>query len=104
MTPYPLFWKGFGPTGNRRCSGLPHITGITSLPGTTLVPFPLNLFIPASLGDLTAVLGVASLLLILGLRRVNDLPARVLLYSALAAAPNSLFSKFFFFFFFFFFF
>ena len=58
--------------------------------GTTLVPFPLNLFIPASLGDLTAVLGVASLLLILGLRRVNDLPARVLLYSALAAAPFSL--------------
>ncbi len=58
--------------------------------GSTLVPFPLNLFIPASLGDLTLVLGLAPLLLILGLRRVKEVPARVLLYSALAAAPFSL--------------
>jgi hypothetical protein len=58
--------------------------------GTTLRQFPLNLFIPASLGDLSAVLGVAPLLLILGLRRVQEVPARVLLFSALAAAPFSL--------------
>jgi hypothetical protein len=58
--------------------------------GTTLVPFPLNLFIPASLGNFSFVLGVAPLLLILGLRWAKDVPARVLLLSALAAAPFSL--------------
>lgn len=58
--------------------------------GTTLLPFPLNLFIPASPGDLTAVLGVAPLVLILGLRGLKEVPARILLGSALAAAPFSL--------------
>ena len=71
----------------RFCRGF-HLNYFDS--GTTLVPFPLNLFIPASPGDLTAVLGVAPLLLILGLRRVKEVPARVLLGSALAAAPFSL--------------
>ena len=57
---------------------------------TNPVPFPLNLFIPASLGDLSAVLGLGPLLLILGLRRMQEVPAKVLLFSALAAVPFSL--------------
>lgn len=57
---------------------------------TNPVPFPLQLFIPASLGDLTTVLGLGPLLLILGLRRPKEVPAKVLLFSALAAAPFSL--------------
>jgi hypothetical protein len=57
---------------------------------TNPVPFPLNLFIPAGVGDLTTVLGLAPLLLIPGLRQAREAPARVLLWCALAAVPFSL--------------
>jgi hypothetical protein len=59
-------------------------------PDTNPVPFPLNLLIPGRPGDLTAVLGIAPLLLILGLRRMREGPAKVLLFSALGAVPFSL--------------
>jgi len=59
-------------------------------PDTNPIPFPLNLFIPANLGDLTTVLGLAPLLLILGIRRMREAPAKVLLFSALGAVPFSL--------------
>jgi Protein of unknown function (DUF1420) len=90
LSPFLERFRAHGDPAVLRFSAFSRFYRDFSSSGTTLVPFPLNLFIPASLGDLTVVLGVAPMLFILGLRRVKEVPARVLLGSALAAAPFSL--------------
>ena len=90
LSPFLEKFRALGDPTVCRFSAFSRVSQEFSPSETTLVPFPLNLFIPGCPGDLTVVLGIAPLLLILGLRRSKEVPARVLLYCAMAATPFSL--------------
>jgi hypothetical protein len=89
--PLSPFLERFRPQGDAAIVGFAaYLRGVSDA-ARSFLPFPVNLVLPSSLGSITTVLGLGTLLLWLAVRELRESSAsRVLVGSALVAAAGTL--------------
>lgn len=89
--PISPFLERFRPQGDAVIIGFAAFLRAVSDSARSAWPFPVNLVLPSSLGNLTTVLGLGTLLIFVALRQMREATSsRILMLSALGAALGTL--------------